>query len=429
MRGNHDATGNLTETVYYDMMISPLRHINGTQGKLYYYYDNPDLKIRYIITDSVASDTNYLTSKEQIAWMQSKILDLGQDWTVMVFHHGIWNGSTTNKVLDYSVDGKLMVDAIDEIYDSARCTVAGLYSGHSHRDYFGHSEKGYALVSTTVNACGAALSKYDPENPIRTTGTTREEALDVVFLSPSDNLIETVRIGAGSDRAYMYAFTLPGDVSGVSLNRTEAITWVQGKTVALRAALRPARVTDDRVIWRIKSGEEIGTITTNGLDCIFTPGSATGTAIVEVKTVQGEFVAECAITVVDREISVDLTPEFTWTPGSITYADGVASSQYAKDWLYSNQIDIGNYDTITFTHVQTTNTVTPLGYAFYDRNSKYITGASNGGGTYETTIKTINVPDNAKYFSVMWMNTTHSRYNADKYGLTENFFCYGNDWY
>ena len=123
---------------------------------------------------------------------------------------------------------------------------------------------------------------------------------------------------------------------------------------------------------------------------------------------------------------VDITPSFTWTPGSITYADGVASSQYASDWLYSNMVDVARYDSITFTHIQTTNTATPLGYAFYDKDGKYITGASNGGGTYETAEKTVTVPEGAVYFRVMWMNTTHSRYDTDKYEISTHFFCYGN---
>jgi hypothetical protein len=158
---------------------------------------------------------------------------------------------------------------------------------------------------------------------------------------------------------------------------------------------------------------------------VFAPGATPGIAVIEVKTVEGDFVSECTITVAESEVSVDLTPEFTWTPGSITYANGVASSQYEKDWFYSNRVDVGDYDTITFTHVQTTNTVTPLGYAFYDENGKYLTGASNGGGTYETAIKTIDVPEGAKYFAVMWMNTTHSRYDPDLYDISR-FFCYGN---
>jgi hypothetical protein len=213
---------------------------------------------------------------------------------------------------------------------------------------------------------------------------------------------------------------------GILLDKTQAQTWVNGKQINLQAIITPSYATNVAVIWSICSGAELGVIQSDGLECTFTPGSLTGQVVIQVKTVDGSYTAECTIHIAKTSDPVNITSDFTWTPGSITYANGVASSQYAKDWLYSDLVDVSMYDTITFTHVQTTNTATPLGYAFYDANGKYITGASNGGGTYDTAVKTIAVPSNAKYFRVMWMNTTHSRYDAEKYEITSNFFCYGN---
>ena len=426
MRGNHDATGNLTVNAFYNIMISPLAGSADITDELYYCYDNDEQKIRYIVTDSVASGTNYLTSANQIAWMQSKILELGEDWTVIIFHHGIWEGSSTSNNLSFSTDGKLIIDAVDAVYDRAKCTIAGIYSGHNHRDYLGYSEKGYALVSTTVNSSSNALTKYDLENPSRPIGTIKEEALDIVFIDSKTCTIETIRIGAGQDRTITYESNEPRDVESVSLNKTTATTWVGGKSISLSAILSPAKLTNDRVTWSIESGAYLGEITYDKLNCIFTPGDTAGEVVVQVKTVQGGFIASCTITILAETTTVDITSDFTWTPGSITYANGVASSQYASDWLYSNMVDVSEYESITFTHVQTTNTATPLGYAFYDASGKYISGASNGGGTYDTAVKTIKVPDGAKYFRVMWMNTTHSRYDADKYEITTHFFCYGN---
>ena len=70
-------------------------------------------------------------------------------------------------------------------------------------------------------------------------------------------------------------------------------------------------------------------------------------------------------------------------------------------------------------------TATQLQYAVYDADGNYISGASNGGVSYDTVEKTIEVPEGAKYFRVMWMNTTHSRYDAATYGVEANFYCYG----
>ena len=69
------------------------------------------------------------------------------------------------------------------------------------------------MVSTTVNASSAALSKYDLENPARPAETVKEETLDVVFLTPSENLIETIRIEAGSNRTYTYRSNAPAEVA------------------------------------------------------------------------------------------------------------------------------------------------------------------------------------------------------------------------
>ena len=115
MRGNHDDDGSLTAKMFYDIMVQPLSGRVDISDELYYCYDNESQKIRYIITDSVASGSTNLTSNAQISWMKSKILELDEDWTVVIFHHGLWEGSTTKKTLEYSIDGKLIIDAVDSV--------------------------------------------------------------------------------------------------------------------------------------------------------------------------------------------------------------------------------------------------------------------------------------------------------------------------
>ena len=98
MRGNHEIWGNLTAEDFWEIGIKPLQDYAVVSEKLWYYYDNPTLKIRYIMTDSTYSSsdgTDNLTSEEQITWMQDRILELDENWTVLVFHHGIWTASKT----------------------------------------------------------------------------------------------------------------------------------------------------------------------------------------------------------------------------------------------------------------------------------------------------------------------------------------------
>ncbi len=427
MRGNHDADGDLTENAFYDIIVRPLIDKVEAFDDLYYCYDNNAQKVRYIITDSVASKSNYLTSDEQLNWMKEKILELESDWTTIIFHHGIWEGSQTATALEKTIDGQRLIDAVDSVYDQAKCNIAGIISGHNHRDYYGHSSKGYALISTTTDSANYNLSRYDLAIPTRTEGTTTEQSFDVVFINPKNNKMETIRIGAGENRTFEYDENTPQDVSGVALSKSTATTWV-GNNVTITANVLPANAVNKNVSWSISSGSEYGTISANGSSCIFTP-TGVGTAVIMAQTEEGDFTATCTITIVEESLqSVNLTSQVTWTPGSITYANGVASSTYSSDWIYSSFIDVGDYDTITFARIQTTNTETPLGYAFYDESKSYISGASNGeNGTYDVKKETLTIPSNAKYFRCMWMNTTHGRYNANKaiYHI-DNFYCYGN---
>ncbi|MBQ9786112.1 MAG: Ig-like domain-containing protein [Clostridia bacterium] len=431
IRGNHDVWGNATENSFYDIMLRPIIDKVDMFDELYYSYDNEAQKIRYIFTDSTyaSSDgTSNLTSDEQIAWMKSKILELDSDWTTLIFHHGIWTAGT-GETIEINNDGQLMIDAIDSIYDEARCTIAGIYSGHAHRDYLGYSEKGYALVSTTLDCSSSGQSRYDVTNPTRTSGTTTEQTFDVVFLNPAANSFETIRIGAGDDRSFNYSAKdtsgVVYDVEGVSLNKTTATTWIDGSTVKLTANLTPTNATNKQVTWSIISGETLGSITPSGLSCTFTPGSSTGTVVVQVKTVDGEFTATCTIEIVEEAVSTDITSQFTWTPGIVQYASGNVSTK-DTNWKYSNMVDVSGYSSITFSHIQTTTAGTSLGYAFYNENQTRISGESNTGESYAPVRKTIDVPAGAKYFRTMWINTTNTNYDASIHEISTKFYCYGN---
>jgi lysophospholipase L1-like esterase len=207
MRGNHEVWGNLSESEFWDIGIKPLEGYASISDKLYFYYDNPVQKIRYIITDSTYSSSDgsdNLTSSDQIKWMQNKILELDQTWTVLVFHHGIWTASKTAE-MTINNDGQLMIDSLESIYDQADCTIAGLYAAHCHRDHNQISEKGLLLVGTTLDCCAYGQSSYDIYNPNRTKGTISEHAFDVVFFIPKESKIRTIRIGAGNDRTLSYS--------------------------------------------------------------------------------------------------------------------------------------------------------------------------------------------------------------------------------
>ena len=209
IRGNHEAWGNCTESIFRDIWIAPLVNVDGCHtisDRLWFHYDDQTRKIRYIFTDSTyqSSDgTDNLTNDEQIAWMQERIIELPEDWTVLIFHHGIWTASK-NSTMPINNDGQKMIDSIDQIYETSRCSIAGVYAGHCHRDYNTKTDKGYLLVGTTLDCCSSGQSSYDINYPVRTKNTITEHAFDVVFLNPTLKTIKTVRIGAGKNREFTW---------------------------------------------------------------------------------------------------------------------------------------------------------------------------------------------------------------------------------
>ena len=134
---------------------------------------------------------------------------------------------------------------------------------------------------------------------------------------------------------------------------------------------------------------------------------------------------EDAIIALEEQNGVNITDKFSWTPGTIAYANGSISVS-DTNWLYSDFVDVSEYKQIKFSHIQTSNATTSLGYAFYDESKKYISGSTNGGSSYVPIDKVIDVPSGAKYFRCMWINTTNTNYSASIHEIS-NFYCYGGN--
>ena len=475
MRGNHDPVANTTENSFYNIMIRPLIDKANVTDELYYSYDNNAQKIRYIVTDSVASKENNLTSDEQIAWMQEQILELESDWTAVIFHHGLWEGTSANtQTLTKSKDGEKIIAAVDAIYDEAECNIAGIYSGHTHRDYYELSSKGYALISTATDCEVSKHSAADINNPTRTPGTITEQTFDIVFVNPTTSNFETIRIGAGDDRVLSY--------NKKSVDNKENITsqffntgaenngWFKGAINYTTGELDATTLTNEND-WLASDFVDISkyesitfshiqvgnTKTTNGYafydeNKTYIQGFTNGLGVAQVKDVKvmiptnakyvriswmssGHGSYNEAIHSQDKFYcygtipnpnEVNLTAQFTWTPGAVLHETGETNTDEAitKDWIYSDFVDISAYDSITFNLVTVNTTDSPRGFALYDENKQRIYGETNGKGQGVTDI---NIPTNgAKYIRITWMNEGHSRYNTEN-GIyhIENFYCIG----
>ena len=119
----------------------------------------------------------------------------------------------------------------------------------------------------------------------------------------------------------------------------------------------------------------------------------------------------------------NLTSKFNWTPGTIAASSG-AKTNTDTNWTYSNDINVEGLSKLRFSHIQTPNKQTSLGYSFLNESHKVVGYEINGGESYAPVEKTIDVPANAKYFRCMWINTSNENYNEEIHNV-ENFYCYG----
>lgn len=297
MRGNHDNWANITAQEYWDVLMRGIEYAECSE-QMYYYRDDTVQKIRYIFTDSTYSAEGPVydtTDDVQIAWMQDRILELDETWTVLVLHHGIWTASKSSTVA-VNADGQVMIDAIDAIYDQSLATIAGILVGHCHRDNAVQQPKGYWLISVSCDANGAQAA-FDVKNPSRAKGTVTEHVFDVVTIVPSTQTIKTFRVGAGSNREFVYkkAEIVNVPVTGVTLSSTSIDVGLDS-TAIVTANIAPTNASNKNVTWALESGNEYVSITPSGNKCVIS-GKAEGQAVITVVTEDGAFNASCTATV------------------------------------------------------------------------------------------------------------------------------------
>ena len=384
MRGNHDTDYSTPANGIWDVAyrkISDYCVVNGMD----YYRDDNATKMRYIIIDSTYSEggPNYNPpTSEQLNWMKNRILELGYGWNVMIVTHSIWIGSGS-----IGTAGQAIINAIDEVYDSAKCTIIGIMCGHCHSDRSTTFSKGYIAFSSSYDYKGG------------TAGTTNEQSFDTVFIDFANSKVKTIKIGRGSNREFSFKKLANIPVTGISLS-SNIMTMGKGYPTYITANILPSETSNKEVIWEIVSGEENITIVANGTSCEVI-GLQNGEAIIKATTVDGGFSAMCSITIDDITI-VDFSDAMNWTSGkNISYQTGVVESN--SKWLASDFIDVEGYNTLKFACYASSASGATAGYAFYDENKNYISGNKPAtASNYVCTDVDVAVPLNAKYFRTTW---------------------------
>ncbi|MBR7173148.1 MAG: hypothetical protein IKD50_01800 [Clostridia bacterium] len=202
--GNHEFLRNATNS---DVFASAYMHLSGDViwGKVnefYYYFDNPEQKIRYICLQSFYENAAHdgsgaipQYSSDELTWFENVALNVQSGWTILIFTHCAITGNDATKTATIPSSGSYgQLISIIENY-TGNGEIACIIQGHFHWDYITNlPTSGIPVVVTTCD-------KYDFYNEPaladeqRTPGTIDEQAFDVVILDKENRKLSFIRIG------------------------------------------------------------------------------------------------------------------------------------------------------------------------------------------------------------------------------------------
>lgn len=217
--GNHESntpyntTGDRVtiDETYTTLFKNAERQVD-TDGHFYYLLDNASQKIRYIVLDTESSTIG--TNTEQLQWFIDALSDMESDWTAVLFSHIFTESSEfsnpKNPIItqiagSYNTRGSGSGSGVSWDFASGKGTVACLICGHNHFDSSG-TNNGILVVNVTTD-CGANASQAGNDIAAggnRKAGDISEQAVDFFIINTSNHTIETVRLGYGVDRSWVY---------------------------------------------------------------------------------------------------------------------------------------------------------------------------------------------------------------------------------
>ena len=196
--GNHDHLLGYKKT--YDDLCATHHQLDdkivfGGTTKSYYYVDNTQQKIRYIVLDAFdAGETGYTHyGPEQLSWLENTALNVESGWTILLFCHMIYYSKPSEnfEFADISDPRFIALKNILVNYNG-NGTIAAVFQGDAHVDRVFRlaGEGSIPVICITTDKCDGAL------NVNREVGTINEQAFDVVVVDKANRKITCVRIGA-----------------------------------------------------------------------------------------------------------------------------------------------------------------------------------------------------------------------------------------
>ena len=216
--GNHDFMLNATYgDVFYSQNMFAEDAVFGSEQKNYFYVDNPQQKIRYIILATYGTDNGTVIEimgadhfdETQLLWFTSTALNSPQGYSIIVFAHNIYGIDNTSEAVTLDAGEKRYVDAIISHNANSDEKVIVVFDGHAHRDriinlssdaeVYQSSVRDNTTVPCIVTTCDKNVPYAGIVNDMnitdRAAGTIREQAFDVVVIDKSSKTVKCIRIG------------------------------------------------------------------------------------------------------------------------------------------------------------------------------------------------------------------------------------------
>lgn len=284
VRGNHDLTARESKDIKAGYSLSPnatfkafsavtakgvVRNPKDKTG-LYYYYDEPNARIRYIVADvfdrfegtDVFWGVKEGVSDQQLKWLTEEAMDKAPGGWSLVFamHSAIGFEVETHKCYIP------LVNAIETLPQRRPdLHVLMVLGGHRHHDMQTvRSAVWYVQIACDAPYADGTRSPFSPAGIQRKKDTPDEHAMDYVSISNNGKTVSMVRIGYGANRTYHLSPIEIKVGENLSMQGNGIVNWVaydaigsKYKNKKWQLSCDVAGITPDGQLFGLSEGESV----------------------------------------------------------------------------------------------------------------------------------------------------------------------------
>lgn len=403
--------------------------VMGSTTEGYCYRDFESKKLRVICLNTAENSEKEYVSDAQKLWFANTLKAVGAKagWNVLILsHHPLDWGAVyilSNIVKAYVDGSSITVSSGNTVNFSGSNSATILAAIHGHVHCFKSAKLNYIANNTgteynvwrvaTPNMCFARNNEYGQNGNAeyygiefgetttynKTANSANDTALVVNVVNPSQQKIYSYCYGAGYDREVFYGVQTVA-VTGVTLNASSGELTV-GSHTTLTATVSPENASNKTVTWE-SSAPTVASVV-NGVVTALAPGSAK----ITVKTQDGNFTAEYALTV--KAVTHDLLADYG-------YADNTRlSTSSGSEKAATGYVTVGHTSAIPID-----NTTYPNGAVIRVSGANDVVGNSN---PYTDSAWVLYVGDGTQFSASSYITNENSvigtfTIDADRTGFT-----------